>query len=115
MKAKRLSIFVLFLLAGISLFGQANINGVLIVDSVQGYEVNLTLMLTNNASDPFEYSFPSNELCYFSIDGVPVHFSSLPVVTPYLLAPGETDSFPLINTRPLSSGTHVFQAYLALS
>jgi len=114
MKPSKWIVFLLFLPAFFSLFGQADLTGVLNVDSIQGYEVNLTLLLTNNDTEPFEYSFPSNELCYFSIDGIPVHYASLPVVTPYSLAPGETDSFPLINTRPLSSGFHIFQAYLAI-
>ncbi len=114
MKQSKWMFFLLFLLAEVLLFGQVDLIGILSVESVQGYEVNLILQISNNGTEVFEYSFPSNEICFYCLDGVPVHSGLLPVVTPYSLAPGETDSFSLSNTRPLNSGLHSFQAYLAV-
>lgn len=114
MKLSKWMLLVFFVIAGVMLFGQANLTGVLNLDSVQGYEVNLTLQITNCGTEAFDHSFPSNEICYYSLDGVPVHNGLLPVVTPFNLAPGASESFSFLSTRPLSPGNHTFQAYLAI-
>jgi hypothetical protein len=114
---KRL-LFLFVLLAiviGISpIYAQAQLSGVLTVESVMGYVIQMNLTVSNIGNQPFSHQFSDSEISFFSIDGVEQHEAVLPVILPYSLDPGETDTFTMINFYPLSSGAHTIQAYFAV-
>lgn len=110
----RKAFFCLFItLMGIaSLYAQPVLTGELLLDSVQGYVIQMHLDITNSGDQPFNHTFGSSEITFFSIDGNEVHYGELPIVIPVTIEPGEAQTFSMMSYEPLNSGPHVLQAYL---
>lgn len=116
MEAKKLLLFPAILLLCLApLLAQPQLVGELAIDSVQGYIIQMHLDVTNTGDETFSYTFPDSETHFFSIDGFEYHDMFIPVILPWTLAPGATQSFGMINFNPLSSGPHIIHAFLNIS
>ncbi len=93
---------------------QPVLQGTLSIHDQQGYMFGITLVLQNVGDEPFEYSFANSEMSFYSIDGEEHHEMSLPVVLPYTLPAGASDTFLMYNQSILSPGYHLVQAHLAI-
>lgn len=112
----RKSLFFCFFLIGLALSAplsaQPFLYGHLFIDSVQGSVIDMRLEITNIGNQSFDYTFGDTENVFYSIDGTPIHGTYMPVVLPWTLEAGETQSFDMIHYDPLSPGEHVIQAFL---
>ena len=96
----------------IPLFAQPQLTGVLGITSVNGYSIQMVLVVSNIGDQPFIHTFTSTELSFYSMDGIVIHSYSLPDEITVTLEPGESFPFHMRHYDPLSSGSHSIQAYL---
>jgi len=95
-----------------ALYAQLQLDWDLVIVSVQGCQIQMRLDVVNNTGEAWSYMFGSAVIALFSIDGQMNPVVYPPVVTPYTLGPGESDSFTMMNYFNLNSGPHLVQAYL---
>lgn len=104
---------LMILLGGISfLVAQSQLEWMMVVESVNDMGVFMRLDVHNPTTQEWNYSFPSSTIALYSMDGQYYQEGDLPVITPYTLAAGASDSFPMQHPYPLSEGTHVLQGHL---
>lgn len=109
---RTICVLMVFLLAGAYLAGQYQLDWNLVVESVTDAGVAMRLDVHNPSTQDWNYTFSSTPFTLYSVDGVYYNDTFLPVVVPYTLPAGASDSFPMQHPYPLSEGTHIIQAYL---
>jgi len=115
MKILALLVLLIVSISFFPCFAQPVLVGELTHGPVSGYIFDLTLTIHNVGTEPFNCTFSSSEQWFYSIDGVMVHSACFPVVIPYTLSEGQSDTFSLTNYQIINSGNHTLQAYLAIN
>lgn len=109
-------ILIIFTLAALMTVGnlaaQLQLDWDLVILSVNGSTIQMRLDVTNNTDQAWNHTFAWANIALYSIDGQFYPEMWLPMITPYTLEPGESDSFEMMHFYFLSSGPHVVQAHL---
>ncbi|MCD8480463.1 MAG: hypothetical protein LRZ88_09730 [Candidatus Cloacimonetes bacterium] len=113
------ALFVLVVLILLSFFSplcaQLQLDWDLVIESVNGTYIDMRLDVVNNTAEDWNYNFGSAAVAFYSIDGQIHTGMLLPMVLPYTLEAGASDSFDLFHSGYLDPGPHTVQAHLNIS
>jgi len=112
---KRLVILCFVLLAlfpAARLSAQLQLDWDLVILSVNGNYIQMRLDVVNNTDQAWSHTFGYSNIALYSIDGLFYPDMWLPVVIPYTLEPGQSDSFTMMHYYNLDPGIHLVQAHL---
>jgi len=113
------ALFVLVVLILLSFFSplcaQLQLDWDLVIESVNGTYIDMRLDVVNNTDEDWNYNFGSAAVAFYSIDGQIHTGMLLPMVLPYTLEAGASDSFDLFHSGYLDPGPHTVQAHLNIS
>jgi hypothetical protein len=95
-----------------ALTAQAGMIWDLVIESVSAAGIDMRLDVYNYSSAAWYHEFPSSTIALYSIDGQYFFDADIPVITPYTLPAGYSDSFAMQHPYPLAEGAHSVQAHI---